>query len=391
MSFNVLFYFRFFGTISYQATKMLSREPGALWRPFCIVELTGESSSPFDEVPDEIILKIFSFLSLETLGNCNQVSHRMKRIAADTSLWEKVEAEGKVIPTGFVEKIVKCKVKAISFRYCAVLATNLNLLQEYNLDLKYMDISNCDGNVNFLSEMVKCSKSLEYLNINDSRSNLVFECIEKIAYPNNLKVLCLNESKLRFESIKKIIDKCTELRDIDISDAGLTQQSITYICTHLTPNVLKIDLSWNEVKDEHIQCLVERCRNMKHLDLSATNVTFKSVHSIVTILSHSLVTLALPDSIGIEIGLPSKICMEKLKTIFYSTMTNLKSLFIDCSDLPIGYLYLLHEEGKIFGILAKLFPKLTILGLSEYRVPPPDPYYHLYRQTFKEGTCFPKN
>ena len=373
---------------------MFVREPGALWRPFCIVELIGKSS-PFDKLPDEIMLKIFSFLSLESLGNCNQVSHRMKRIAEDTSLWEKVEAEGKVIPAGFVEKIVKCKVKAISFRYCEVLATNSNLLQEYNLDLKYMDITNCDGNDNFLSELVKCSKSLEYLNINDSRSNLVFECIEKIAYPNNLKVLCLNEVKLHFESIKKIIDKCTELTDIDISDAGLTQQSITYICTNLTPNTLKIDLSCNEVTDEHIQCLVERCRNMKHLDLSATNVTCRSVHRIVTVLSHSLVTLALPDSIGIEIGLPSKICMEKLKTIFYLTMTNLKSLFIDCSDLPIGYLYLLHEEGKIFGILAKLFPKLRILGSSvykvQYRVPNPDPYYDFYMQTFKEVTCFPDN
>ena len=390
MSFNVLFYFRFFGTISYQATKMLFREPGALWRPFCIVELTGEASSPFYKLPDEIILKIFSFLSLESLGNCNQVSHRMKRIAEDTSLWEKVEAEGKVIPAGFVEKIVKCKVKAISFRYCEILATNLNLLQEYNLDLKYMDITNCDGNDNFLSELVKCSKSLEYLNINDSRSNLVFECIEKIAYPNNLRVLCLNEVKLRFESIKKIIDKCTELTDIDISDAGLTQQSITYICTNLTPNALKIDLSCNYVKDEHIQCLVERCRNLKHLDLSATNITYKSVLSIVTVLSHSLVTLALPNSIGIKIGLPSKVCMEKLKAIFYLTMTNLKSMFIDCRDLHLGYLYQIHEDGEIFEILAKLFPKLTILGLSEYRVLNPDPYYHLYRQTFKEVTFFPE-
>ena len=365
-------------------------------------------------MPDELILKIFSFLSFKSIGNINQVSQRMKRIAEDTSLWEKVEAWGRLIPAGFIEQILKLKVKNISFQDCEFCPINLDILKDNNLNLKYLEISNCSGNDNFLSELVKCSKSLEYLNINDSRPNLVFECIEKIAYPNNLKVLCLNEVKLHFESIKKIIDKCTELTDIDISDAGLTQQSISYICTNLTPNALKIDLSCNKVKDEHIQCLVERCRNLKHLDLSATNVTYKSVHSIVTVLSHSLVTLGLPDSIGIEIGLPSKICMEKLKTIFYLTMTNLKSLFIDCSDLPIGYLYLLHEEkcnletkiphreifqrylyeeGEIFEILAKIFPKLTILGSSGYRaqVPIPDPYYHFYKQTFKEVTCFPKN
>ena len=48
--------------------------------------------SPFEKLPDEIILKIFSFLSFKSLGNCNQVSSRMKRIAGDTSLWEKVRA-----------------------------------------------------------------------------------------------------------------------------------------------------------------------------------------------------------------------------------------------------------------------------------------------------------
>ena len=44
--------------------------------------------SPFEKLPDEIILKIFSFLSFKSLGNCNQVSSRMKRIAGDTTLWE---------------------------------------------------------------------------------------------------------------------------------------------------------------------------------------------------------------------------------------------------------------------------------------------------------------
>ena len=68
-------------------------------------------SSLFKKLPDEVILEIFSFLSFKSLGNCNQVSHRMKRIAEDTSLWEKVRAWLKVIPAGFMEKIVKSKVK----------------------------------------------------------------------------------------------------------------------------------------------------------------------------------------------------------------------------------------------------------------------------------------
>ena len=374
------------------------------------VESKGDISSPFDKVPDEIILKIFSFLSFKSLGNINQVSHRMKKIAEDTSLWEKVEAWGVVIPAEFIEQIVKSKVRYISFQDCKVCPINLDFLKEYNLDLKYVRFSGCDGNDEFLSQLVKCSKSLECLNIQESRSDLVFKCIENIAYPNNLKVLCLNLVELHFESVKKIIDECNNLSDFGISatalksGTGLTKQSISYICTNLTPNVLKIDLSSNEVEDEHIQSLVERCKNLEHLDICETLITYKSVTRIVTAYSHSLVSLALPHYVGMEIGLPSNFWMgkpwlpgyiEKLKIIF--DLINLQNLHIGC---VLGYLYFFDDQGEVHNgschidILTKMFPHLKIgrgLEFVNYRILNTDPYYHFYKQKFKEFTCFPQN
>ena len=200
--------------------------------------------------------------------------------------------------------------------------------------------------------------------------------------------------ELNFESVKRIIDRCTELTDIDISETSLTQESIDYICTNLTPNALEIRLSNNEVKDKHIQSLVERCKNLKHLDLCDTDVTYKSVPWIVTALSNSLMTLGLTQNVSDEIGLPFNISKEKLKTIFPLTLNNLKNLYFDDNE-SIGYWY---EKGGIYHCdihiekLAKLFPKLTILGSSQPGwVPNPDPYYHFYKQTFKEVTCFPEN
>ena len=374
------------------------------------VESKGDISSPFDKVPDEIILKIFSFLSFKSLGNINQVSHRMKKIAEDTSLWEKVEALGVVIPAEFIKQIVKSKVRYVSFQDCKVCPINLDFLKENNLDLKYVRFSGCDGNDEFLSQLVKCSKSLECLNIQESRSDLVFKCIENIAYPNNLKILCLNLVELRFESVKKIIDECNNLSDFGISatalksGTGLTKQSISYICTNLTPNVLKIDLSSNEVEDEHIQFLVERCKNLEHLDICETLITYKSVTRIVTAYSHSLVSLALPHYVGMEIGLPSNFSMkekksnvfkEKLKIIF--ELINLENLHIGC---VLGYLYFFDDQGKVHNgdchimILAKMFPHLNIgrgLGSRYYRIPNTDPYYHFYKKNFKEVTCLPQN
>ena len=376
------------------------------------VESYEDIPSQFDEVPDEIILKIFSFLSFKSLGNINQVSQRMKRIAEDASLWEKVEAWERLIPAGFIEQIFKSKVKYISFQDCEFCPIDLNILKDNNLDLKYMRISGCDefpSHIELLSEMVKCSKSLEYLNIQDCQSDLVFKCIESIANPNNLKVLCLNLVELHFESVKKIIDECNNLTDFGISGRGLTsgigltKESIAYICTNLTPNVLKIDLSSNEVRDEHIQSLVQQCKNLEHLDICETLVMYKSVARIVTAYSHSLVSLALPHYIGMEIGLPTRISMEKpsnvymekLKIIF--DLINLENLHIGC---VLGCLYFFDDQGKLRNAdihtrtLADIFPKLKIgsgLASNRYRILNTDPYYHFYKQKFKEVTGFPQN
>jgi hypothetical protein len=47
---------------------------------------TKMSSSLFEKLPDEVILKVLSFVSFKSLGNCNQVSQRIRKIAEDTSL-----------------------------------------------------------------------------------------------------------------------------------------------------------------------------------------------------------------------------------------------------------------------------------------------------------------
>ena len=361
---------------------------------------TKMSSSPFEKLPDEIILKIFSLLSFKSIGNCNQVSRRLKTISQDTSLWKEVKAWLKVIPAGFVEKIVRSKVQHLSIPNCEVFPINLNLLTEHKLDLKSMDISNCDGNDNFLSELVKHSKSLEYLNLIECRSNLVYKCIDCMAYQNNLKVLCVNEVKLNFKYVKQMIDKCTKLTNLGISgvDTPLSQQSIAYICKNLTSNATKVDIAFNNVKDKHIQSLLERCQNLEHLDLRGTKVTYQSVTRIVSVLSHSLVSLLLPENVGLEMGLPSNVCMEKLKIIF--DLTKLKNLHIGCEEaclwIPDDTGEKEYSDDSHIEILKKHFPKLKIgIGMSEleYEKFNTDPYYFFYVQeiTEVELNYFPTN
>ena len=356
---------------------------------------TKMSSSLFEKLPDEVILKVLSFVSFKSLGNCNQVSHRIRKIAEDTSLWINVRASLKVIPTGFLEKIVASKVQSISFQKCEVYPVNLDFLRDNNLDLKYLDISSSYSNPEFISALVKCSRSLEYLNLHQSSSSVVDKCIENMAFQNNLKVLSVNDVNLDYYCIKEIIDKCSELTDLGISSAILSNTSIEYICKNLTSNTLRLDISSNEVKDEHIQSLVERCKNLQHLDLSETKVTYKSVTTIVTALSHSIVSLSFPNNVGMEIGLPNDVSME-FSSLVKSKMTKLENLHIACflydSDAS-DYDYMEALDGlgirSSTEVLAKIFPKLTIgrdRGCSGYKIMKTDPCYHFYEPKFKEVT-----
>ena len=51
-----------------------------------------------DNISDEILLKIFSFLDIEDLIRCTQVSKRFYRIANDSYLWSAVNVSGKAVP-----------------------------------------------------------------------------------------------------------------------------------------------------------------------------------------------------------------------------------------------------------------------------------------------------
>ena len=51
-----------------------------------------------------------------------------------------------MIPAGFIEQIVKVKVKYVSFQDYEVCPIKHDILKENNLDLKYIRISGYDGN-----------------------------------------------------------------------------------------------------------------------------------------------------------------------------------------------------------------------------------------------------
>ena len=57
-----------------------------------------------DDLPDEIILKIFTFLDIKEILKCGQISQRIRAISNDESLWLQLNFFEGHVPYGLLEK-----------------------------------------------------------------------------------------------------------------------------------------------------------------------------------------------------------------------------------------------------------------------------------------------
>ena len=62
------------------------------------------STLEFEDLPDEDILKIFSFLDIKDILKCSQVSKRLWAISKDESLWLKLNLFQRSVPAEFIQK-----------------------------------------------------------------------------------------------------------------------------------------------------------------------------------------------------------------------------------------------------------------------------------------------
>ena len=62
--------------------------------------------SNFQDLPDELILKILSYSEINQLLICGQVSKRIGRISNDSTLWVSANLEKKIVKIELVEMIL---------------------------------------------------------------------------------------------------------------------------------------------------------------------------------------------------------------------------------------------------------------------------------------------
>ena len=264
---------------------------------------------PLEDLPNEILLIVFTFFDIKGVLQCGQVSKRLRKISNDKRLWLKLNLFGKEVPYGFIEKAIQNGCEYLNLSWSHVHGGEES---EMPWKLKYLEISKYGD----LPEVLKNCHSLQKLAMDFLE--LDSDAIEQICQNGEtLRVLslgwCSIDNYQRTESIQKLLTKCHKLTELNISKSdnfvNLLEPDVRALVDNLTPNILKLDLSSQGcVTDKHVNTLVQRCTKIIELDLSFTEITNDSMDSIIGHLKS----------------------LEKLSVVFtnidFSTLLQLKSI-----------------------------------------------------------------
>ena len=323
------------------------------------------STLQFKALPNEIIFHIFSYLKIVELLKCGQVSKRFRAISID--VWpKKINLGHQKVPVKFLQKLLERECKYLSLSE-SILEGTLNLPKASKLDsegkylsfsarnlpkaskLKYLNLScvglKCNQFQN-LEKLLESCYSLQKLSL--SKCHVSYDLINSICYQNgkSLQVLdlsrctiCPNErldSHLSLDCMNckyaipiwEIVEYCTELKELSLHKTNLTKKSISTLVSGLTSKIEKLDLfDMSYLKDEHVKTLVTRCNKIIELNVGGTtSMTKQSLKFIIENLSLTLVKLTFKftiDRIDLSDLFQLK-TMTKLKLLYYDNKEALK-------------------------------------------------------------------
>lgn len=324
----------------------------------------------FQDLPDEIILKVMSNLSVEELIQWGQVSKRIRNISHINSLWQIVDLYEKKVSTDFVKMILSSGCKYLSLTYC-ILVGKLSLKEPSNL--RGLDLTYCSASIDvgeellascnslatlFLTEfgltqrminsVCKNSKQLKFLTLDGAKSKtkmldkfldschsleaLNLECfsfsskrIKSLCFKNHLTLQKVDFSScygLNLASVKLIVDNCVEIKDLRLTDSQLSKLSLHYLVNNLTIKIEALSLQYQiNLDDAHILNLVERCKNLSVLHLGSTFINNNSITGIIKNLKLTL----------------KELCVVNCKNIGYSVLMQLSKMdqlrVLECDEV----------------------------------------------------------
>ena len=266
-----------------------------------------------EDLPVEVLLKVFNFLELLDLNRCGQVSKRLKSVSLVESLWQRVillnntRPKMTTVSIKLVEKIFDRGCKTLSLKRCSITGAYLRHIFDNQLMVNYikidekpdpsqlinLDLYQCEFTNGSLETLLSSSHSLKKLSLTEVNINLIDYDIFHTFYSQNGQTL--ETLNLAFTHvidcfhIELLVKNCNGLKEVDLSDCRLSDHCIHLLVNGLTKNIEKVGLACSSsVRDASIRILVSRCNKIKSLNLAFNYITDNSLTSIKKNLEDTL-------------------------------------------------------------------------------------------------------
>ena len=344
----------------------------------------------WQDLPDELIVKILSYSEVKDLVSCGQVSKRTRNITHENSLWTTANLEKKIVKTELLEMILRkgCKILNLS---------NSTIVGHFNSSIKsqlrVLDLSQSawgfpakvyhEERIEVLEELLfscrslqnlqmegllitakiafsicKNGKTLQVLNLKNAyvdKTTRPSDCLQYYLDYLNTTVYKLDKT-VPNRNFPAIIKYCQELKEVDlnfINDVGnLSGEDLEFLAKNISPNVEKLNLSYLNFNDGHAKILLSRCNKIKVLILDVTLISTVSLKTIRQYLNLTLEELSLVDFDEIDY----KDFLE-LKSMPRLKMMKLKWGRRRYDDIV---------EIQNLNHLRRLLPHIKILGCTEF-------------------------
>ena len=203
--------------------------------------------SNFQDLPDELILKVLSYSKIKALITCGQASKRIRKISRDNSLWKTVTLEKKIVKTELLELILEKGCMALKISNCYILGS---LSSNIKSQLRTLNLS-------------KYFKSTLTWPVSDNTD--IFE---------------------------ELIFSCCFLQHLTIEGFPITPKMREGICNN-GKTLETLNLSGFDITDFHVYFLLIRCNKIKALSLKKMWLSDVSLTNIRNYLSNTLEELTL--------------------------------------------------------------------------------------------------
>ena len=115
-------------------------------------------------LPKEILVNIFSHLSIKELLKCAQVSKKFRQISHDKSFWKCVNLSNQKVSCEFIGQILKLGTEYLNLE-CATLLEDSDAVIPRKNNLKYLNLALSSVSDKFLVRLLRSSVSLEKISL----------------------------------------------------------------------------------------------------------------------------------------------------------------------------------------------------------------------------------